>query len=34
VLGTGKRLFGEGAILLAFCLAESQQTSAGAVLHV
>jgi len=34
VLGTGKRLFGEVAIPLAFRLVESQQTSAGAVLHV
>jgi dihydrofolate reductase len=34
VLGTGKRLFGEGAIPLAFRLVESQQTPAGAVLHV
>jgi dihydrofolate reductase len=34
VLGTGKRLFGEGAIPVAFRLVESQQTPAGAVLHV
>jgi dihydrofolate reductase len=34
VLGTGKRLFGGGAIPVAFRLVESQQTSAGAVLHV
>jgi dihydrofolate reductase len=34
VLGTGKRLFGEGAIPLAFRLAESRQSPAGAVLHV
>lgn len=34
VLGTGKRLFGDGAIPLAFRLLESQQTETGAVLHV
>lgn len=34
VLGTGKRLFGEGAIPVAFRLVESRQTPAGAVLHV
>jgi dihydrofolate reductase len=34
VLGAGKRLFGEGAIPVAFRLVESEQTSAGAVLHV
>jgi dihydrofolate reductase len=34
VLGSGKRLFGDGAIPVAFRLVESQQTSAGAVLHV
>jgi dihydrofolate reductase len=34
VLGTGKRLFGEGAIPLAFRLVESQQSPSGAVLHV
>jgi dihydrofolate reductase len=34
VLGTGKRLFGEGAIPVAFRLVESQQTRPGAVLHV
>jgi dihydrofolate reductase len=34
VLGTGKRLFGKGAIPRAFRLVESQQTAAGAVLHV
>lgn len=34
VLGTGKRLFGEGAIPRALRLVESQQTAAGAVLHV
>ena len=34
VLGTGKRLFGEGASPAAFRLVESQQTPAGAVLHV
>lgn len=34
VLGTGKRLFGDGALPLAFRLVESQQTAPGAVLHV
>lgn len=34
VIGTGKRLFGEGAIPRAFRLVDTQQTSAGAVLHV
>lgn len=34
VLGTGKRLFGEGAIPRTFRLAESQTTATGAVLHV
>lgn len=34
VLGTGKRLFGEGTIPRAFRLVESQETAAGAVLHV
>ena len=34
VLGTGKRLFGEGAIPLGFRLVDSQQTTTGAVLHV
>jgi dihydrofolate reductase len=34
VLGAGKRLFGEGAIPVAFRLVESEQTAAGAVLHV
>src|SRR5512132_272364 len=34
VLGSGKRLFGGGAIPVAFRLVESQQTPAGAVLHV
>jgi dihydrofolate reductase len=34
VLGTGKRLFGEGAVPLAFRLVESQQTVTGAVFHV
>lgn len=34
VLGTGKRLFGEGTIPRAFRLVESQQTTTGAVLHV
>jgi dihydrofolate reductase len=34
VLGTGKRLFGEGAVPLAFRLVESQQTVTGAVFRV
>jgi len=34
VLGTGKRLFGEGTIPGSFRLVDTQATSAGAVLHV
>jgi dihydrofolate reductase len=34
VVGTGKRLFGEGAIPRAFRLVDTQHTTAGAVLHV
>jgi len=34
VIGTGKRLFGEGAIPASFRLAETQLTTTGAVLHV
>jgi dihydrofolate reductase len=34
VLGTGKRLFGEGAIPGAFKLVESQFSTTGAVLHI
>ena len=34
VLGTGKRLFGEGTIPRSFRLAETQQNTMGAVLHV
>jgi len=34
VLGTGKRLFGEGTIPRAFRLVEIQQTTTGAVLHM
>ena len=34
VIGTGKRLFGEGTIPRAFRLADTQQTATGAVLHV
>jgi dihydrofolate reductase len=34
VLGTGKRLFGQGTIPRAFRLVETQQTVTGAVLHV
>jgi dihydrofolate reductase len=34
VIGTGKRLFGKGAIPLSFRLVETQQTTTGAVLHV
>ena len=34
VLGTGKRLFGEGTIPLGFRLVESLQTSTGAVMHM
>lgn len=34
VLGAGKRLFGDGALPLAFRLVETRQTTPGAVLHV
>lgn len=34
VIGTGKRLFGEGTIPRAFRLADTQLTATGAVLHV
>jgi dihydrofolate reductase len=34
VLGTGKRLFGEGTIPCSFRLVDTQQTAAGTVLHV
>ena len=34
VIGTGKRLFGEGTIPATFRLMETQQTATGAVLHV
>lgn len=34
VLGSGKRLFGEGAIPLSFRLVDTQQNTTGAVLHV
>lgn len=34
VLGTGKRLFGDGTIPLAFRLVEARQTSTGAVMHM
>jgi dihydrofolate reductase len=34
VIGTGKRLFGEGTIPGSFRLVDSQQTDTGAVLHV
>jgi dihydrofolate reductase len=34
VVGTGKRLFGEGTIPGSFRLVDSQQTTTGAVLHV
>ena len=34
VIGTGKRLFGEGTIPLSFRLVETQVTATGAVLHV
>ena len=34
VLGTGKRLFGEGTIPSAFKLVETQSSTTGAVLHV
>jgi dihydrofolate reductase len=34
VVGTGKRLFGEGTIPGSFRLVDTQQTPAGAVLHV
>lgn len=34
VLGTGKRLFGEGTIPRSFRLVNTQQNTAGAVLHV
>jgi dihydrofolate reductase len=34
VIGTGKRLFGEGTIPGSFSLVETQLTTTGAVLHV
>jgi len=34
VIGTGKRLFGEGTIPLSFRLVDTQLTTTGAVLHV
>jgi dihydrofolate reductase len=34
VLGTGKRLFGEGAIPRSFRLVDAQRSTTGAVLHV
>jgi dihydrofolate reductase len=34
VIGTGKRLFGEGAIPRTFTLVETQFSTTGAVLHV
>jgi hypothetical protein len=34
VLGSGKRLFGEGAVPASFRLVESQLSTTGAVLHV
>jgi dihydrofolate reductase len=34
VIGTGKRLFGDGAIPRAFRLVDTQMSSTGAVLHV
>jgi dihydrofolate reductase len=34
VIGTGKRLFGEGTIPRAFRLVDTRQTATGAVLHV
>ena len=34
MLGTGKRLFGRGAIPRTFRLVDTRQTAAGAVLHV
>ena len=34
VIGTGKRLFGEGTIPRALRLADTQQPATGAVLHV
>ena len=34
VVGTGKRLFGEGAIPCSFRLVDTQETATGAVLHV
>jgi dihydrofolate reductase len=34
VVGTGKRLFGEGTIPVSFRLVDTQQTATGAVLHV
>src|SRR5918996_3393024 len=34
IIGTGKRLFGEGTIPGSFQLVEAQQTTTGAVLHV
>ena len=34
MLGTGKRLFGEGTIPLSFRLVDTQLASTGAVLHI
>ena len=34
VIGTGKRLFGEGTIPASFRLVDTEQTNTGAVLHV
>jgi hypothetical protein len=34
VVGTGKRLFGAGAIPCSFRLVDTQETASGAVLHV
>jgi dihydrofolate reductase len=34
VLGTGKRLFGEGTIPVSFRLVDTQHTTTGAVLHI
>jgi hypothetical protein len=34
VLGTGKRIFGEGTIPRSFRLVESGQSATGAVMHV
>jgi hypothetical protein len=34
VIGTGKRLFGEGTIPGSFRLVDTQMTTTGAVLHV